>query len=51
MTEMYGMTAADLRASANHLRAVLDAIDSGELEASGRERAFVAGALRAVDLV
>lgn len=45
MTDTDGMTAEDLRASAEQLRAVLEAIDSGELEATGRERAFIAGAL------
>ena len=51
MTDTDGMTAEDLRASADHLRAVLDAIDSGTFEASGRQRAFIAGALQTLAVV
>ena len=50
MTDMDGMTAADLRASAEHLRDVLEAIDSDALQASGRQRAFIAGALLTLEL-
>ena len=50
MTDMDGMTAADLRASAEQLRGVLAAIDSGTLDATGRERAFIAGGLGALEL-
>ena len=49
MTDTDGMTAEDLRASADHLRDVLEAIDSGTLAASGRQRAFIAGALFTVE--
>lgn len=49
MPEMDEMTAADLRASADQLRTVLEAIDSGTVEASGRQRAFIAGALHMLD--
>ena len=51
MVDMDGLSVSDLRASADHLRAVLDAIDSGTLEASGRQRAFIAGALLALELL
>lgn len=51
MPEPEGITAEDLRARADHLREVLRALDDGELQASGRERAFIAGALRATELM
>ena len=51
MPDVDGMTVGDLRASTQQLRSVLEAIDSGILEASGRERTFIAGALRAVELM
>lgn len=51
MTDIDEVTAADLRASADHLRAVLEAIDCGDLIASGRQRAFIAGALHAVEFL
>jgi hypothetical protein len=51
MPEVEGMTAEDLRANADQLRAVLGAIRSGDLESSGRQSGFIAGALRAVELM
>lgn len=48
--EMDAMSMEDLRTSADHLRAVLEAIDSGALQASGRQRAFIAGALLTLEL-
>ena len=46
-----GLTEAELRARADQLREVLGALEEGDLEASARERAFIAGALRAVELM
>ena len=51
MTDIDALTASDLRTSADHLRSVLEAIDSGTLEATGRERAFIAGALCTVEVM
>ncbi|MBB1515003.1 hypothetical protein H5398_03285 [Tessaracoccus sp. MC1679] len=51
MPEPEGMTAEDLRACADHLRDVLRLLDDGEVEVSSRERAYIAGALRAVELM
>lgn len=45
------MTPEDLRTRADQLRAVLDAIDEEALDATSRQRAFIAGALRAVKLM
>ncbi len=46
------MTAEDLRArAADQLREVLRALDDGQVEASSRERAFIAGALCTVELL
>lgn len=45
------MTVEDLRASAGQLRDVLRVLDEGRVQASGRERAFIVGALRAVELI
>lgn len=51
MPELEGMTAEDLRARAGHLRDVLRVLDDCEVEVSSRERAYIAGALRAVELI
>lgn len=48
--EVTGMTVEDLRVSAEQLHAVLEAIDSGTLEVSGRQRAYIAGAVRVLEL-
>ena len=40
-----------LLGSAHQLRGLLEAIDSGALEASPRQRAFIAGAQQAMNLV
>lgn len=45
------MTAEELRVRADQLREVLHVLHNGEVEASARERAFVAGALHAVELM
>ena len=46
-----GLTESELRARAVQLHEVLRALDDGELGGSIRERAFIAGALRAVELM
>jgi len=51
MPDISGMTQADLRARAAQLRSVMSALVGGELQASSRERAFIAGALRTVELM
>lgn len=51
MPELEGMTAEDLRVRTDQLREVLRVLDDGEFHASGRERAYVAGALHAVELM
>lgn len=51
MPEPEGTTAEDLRARADQLREVLRVLDDGELQASARERAYIAGALHAVELM
>lgn len=51
MLEMAGMTTEDLRSRADQLREVLRGLDDGQVQVSGRERAFIAGALRAVELM
>lgn len=45
------MTTEDLRTSAIQLRELLGVLDDGEVEGSSRERAFIAGALRAIELM
>ena len=49
--ELSRLTAQHLLGSADHLRVLLEAIDSGALEASGRQRAFIAGAQQTMNLV
>jgi len=51
MLEMDGMTAAALRARADQLREVLRVLDDSGVEASARERAYIVGALHAVELM
>lgn len=45
------MRAADIRAAAVQLRAQLALLDEGDVEATATERAFIAGAVHALDLV
>ena len=49
--EISRTTVQQLLASADQLRGVLEAIDSGALEASGRQRSFLAGALNVTEAV
>lgn len=51
MPEPEGITAEELRARADQLREVLRILDDGQLQASARERAYIAGALHAVELM
>lgn len=41
---------SDIDARADQLREVLHVVDEGQIEASARERAFIAGALHALEL-
>lgn len=45
------MRVRDVRAAANQLRGLLDAIDTGQVEATPNERAHLAGALDALGRV